>query len=512
MSHLHFVGIGGIGMSGLAAMCLDNGYTVTGSDRGADRPENQRIIQALRNQGINIFPQDGSYREQGTPDFLVYSTAIEADNPDFIAGTDIPRIHRSELLWKTIQELDFECSIAVTGSCGKSTVTAYLAETLTNLGADPTSLIGALAKRFYAREYAGNYRKGGKKYFVFEADESDKSLLTYHPDYAIILNIGCDHYSPAELARIFGEFLNSTKRGAVVEREVYEQVKPYLKVNIPIRIIDAKPQKDSLYAVETYRISTHTDAIYNRCGQRERLAPAGDRPASDALGANNLLSIYGMHSEQFRLESHIPMATFSGNRSLTLPQPGFHMAMNALVADTLLEWLGFPMEATLRALETFSGVWRRNDFAGVTTSGALVYDDYAHNPEKIVSCFRAMREISNGDIYAVFQPHGYHPFGFMRDQLYLEIEPELRRGDRFILLPPYYAGGTTSFKPTAEEVLLDWQSRSNHPERFMSFPNRELLTDFLLLKSQPGDVIAIMGARDNSLNDYAISLTESHHQ
>ena len=507
MTHLHFIGIGGIGMSGLAAMCADSGYTVTGSDRGAERPENRRIIDALELQGIRIYPQDGSYIRDGRPDLLVYSTAIEEDNADFAAGAGIGRIHRSQLLERVIRESGFECSIAVTGSCGKSTVTAYLAEALTSLGADPSCLDGALIKRFSGGRYAGNYRHGAGKYFVFEADESDKSLVNYSPDYAIILNLGCDHYEKDELVRVFGEFLAKVKKGAVLEREVYELVRPRLKPGFPVRVIDASPRPDSQFAIEEYRILTRTDAIYSQGGRRERLAPSGDRAVTDTIGATNLLSIYGMRSEGFRLESRLPVARFTGGRKLELPQPGFHMAMNALAIDALLEWIGFDPAETIEALERFDGVWRRNDYAGLTASGAAVYDDYAHNPEKIVSCFRAMREMGDGNIYAVFQPHGYAPFGFMRDQLYLEIEPELRNNDRFILLPPYYAGGTSSFKPKAEEVLADWQSRCRRPERFMYFPNRELLTDFLLLQSKPGDTIVIMGARDNSLSDYAASLT-----
>ena len=463
MTHLHFIGIGGIGMSGLAAMCADNGYLVTGSDRGADRPENRRIIDALKLQGIKIYPQDGSGIRASRPDFLVYSTAIEEDNPDFIAGEGIPRLHRSELLERVIREADFGCTVAVTGSCGKSTVTAYLAETLTNLGADPCCLDGALIKRFRGGRFAGNYRPGSGKYFVYEADESDKSLVRYSPDYAIILNMGTDHYDKAELARVFAEFLGHVRKGAVLERGVYEAVKERLPEKLGVRIIDAE-------------------------------------------GATNLLSIYGLRAEECRIESRTPLAEFTGGRRLALPQGGFHTAMNALAIDALLEMIGFDGEEVLDALERFDGVWRRNDFAGTTPSGALVYDDYAHNPEKILACLRAMRELTSGDLYAVFQPHGFKPFDFMRDELYRDLEGELRARDRFILLPPYYAGGTTSFKPTAEEVCREWRAASRRPERFMTFPDRETLTDFLLLSTRPGDLIVIMGARDNSLSDYAASL------
>lgn len=145
-------------------------------------------------------------------------------------------------------------------------MTAYLAEALTNLGADPSCLDGALIKRFTGGRYAGNYRHGAGKYFVFEADESDKSLVNYSPDYAIILNLGCDHYEKDELVRVFGEFLAKVKKGAVLEREVYELVRPRLKPGFPVRVIDASPRPDSQFAIEEYRILTRTDAIYSQGG------------------------------------------------------------------------------------------------------------------------------------------------------------------------------------------------------------------------------------------------------
>ena len=508
MNHLHFIGIGGIGMSGLAAMCRDHGIRVTGSDRDAGRPENARIIDALRNQKIDIYPQDGSYITAGHPDALVYSTAIEESNPDLIAGEGIPRLHRAELLERMIEKCGFAHSVAVTGSCGKSTVTAYLAEALTNLGADPYCLNGALSKRFHTGRFAGNYRPGEKDYFVFEADESDRSLLRYSPDYAIVLNLGTDHYDREELVRVFAKFLRQVKKGAVLERDVYEAVRHNLPAHLDIRVFDAKERRDSHYAVTDYRKVNRAEAIYTH-GRRAELAPSGDRAVDDLYGANNALSIYGIRSEDFRIESTEFLAEFTGGKRLVLPQPGFHTALNALAVYALLNMLGIaPDGELLEALERFDGVWRRNDCAGMTVKGAVVYDDYAHNPEKILSCLKAMREIAPGNLYAVFQPHGYKPFGFMRDQLFAYLDEFLTRKDRFILLEPFYAGGTSSFSPTAEEVATEWKSRSAASERFMVFPDRDTLADFLALKPEADDIIVIMGARDNSLSDYAKSLTE----
>lgn len=455
---LHFVGIGGIGMSALAAMALDLGHRVSGSDRGADRPENARIIGALKFSGITIYPQDGSFMQYETPDCLVYSTAIEEDNPDFAAAKGLPRMHRSELLEKLLGELPPDTvSIAVTGSCGKSTATAYAAEALLNLGADPGCLDGALVTRFSSEGQAGNYRSGGK-FFVFEADESDKSLLNYSADYAVILNLGTDHYSRSELVRVFGEFLRSIRKGAVLEQEVYREI-----------------------AAEKM-IPGHLDI---------RVFGDGDDCITDVLTG-------------YEVVGRRPRATFGNGTTVALPQPGRHMALNALAVGALLELIGFDRAEIPAALERFDGVWRRNDFAGKTPEGAAVYDDYAHNPEKIRANLRLMRELAGGGaVYAVFQPHGYGPFGFMEQTLFRYLESELRDNDRFILLEPYYAGGTSSFSPHAEEVCAKWRQNAAYPERYLCLPDRAEVKRFLRAQAGEGDIIAVMGARDNSLSDFA---------
>ena len=458
MKKLHFAGIGGIGMSGLAAMACCQGIEVTGSDRGADHPENQRIIGALKNQGIRIYPQDGSFIRDGKPDFIVYSTAIEEDNPDFLASGDIPRLHRSALLGMLTSASGQE-TIAVTGSCGKSTVTAYMAETLFNLGSDPSCLNGALSKRFKSDCFAGNDRQGQGRYLIFEADESDKSLLNYTADYALILNIGTDHYSKEELAEVFGKFLSNVRKGAVLSEEVFEAVKHLIPAGLAIGIFDAS------------------------CAEK-----------GDVL-------------EDYSVENRVPAAVFSGGRRLVLPQVGRHMALNALAIFSMLRMLGFEEGDSLRALERFDGIFRRTDLAGKTAQGAWVYDDYAHNPEKIVSCLETMRQLGSGRVLAVFQPHGYGPLGFMQEALFGFMEKTLRPGDIFVMMEPYYAGGTTSFKPSAQTVIGNWKSRACHPEQYMTFENREHLSAYLLSQARNEDVIVVMGARDNSLNDYAHALT-----
>ncbi len=455
---LHFIGIGGIGMSALAQFCRALGCAVSGSDRGADRPENARILAPLAAQGIAIYPQDGSFIKAGAPDFIVWSSAIEEGNADFIAAGSIARLHRAKALEFAIQAASARCTIAVTGSCGKSSVTAYLTEALLNAGADPSMLNGALSKRFRALELAGNFRPGNGDFLVYEADESDKSLTAFAPDYAIILNMGTDHYGKEELAEVFALFLRNVRRGAVLERGVYEALKPLLPPDLPVVIFESGEGAQGEYALRRY------------C-----------------------------------LKDRVPVAEFSNGEWIALPQPGRHTALNALA---IRAWFGMAKKPfTPSLLERFDGIWRRNDFAGRTPSGAMVYDDYAHNPEKIAAAIRAAQEQVPGRVFAVFQPHGYGPLGFMRPALGATIGGVLRPGDEFLFLPPYYAGGSSSFSPTSEEVAHDCRSRSVC--YIAAFGDREALRRRLLRSAGADDMILIMGARDNSLSDYAAGFVSS---
>ena len=447
---IHFIGIGGIGMSALAQLFAAHGCEVSGSDRGAEQSENQAIIGPLLAQNIKIFPQDGSFVENVTPDCLVYSTAIEDDNPDFLAAPDILRVHRAEALAAAIALNREQISIAVTGSCGKTTVTAWLAEALYNLGADPACLDGGLINTFRAPACAGNYRDGKGKYFVFEADESDKSLLSYSADYVLILNMGTDHYSKEELTEVFSSFAASAGKGVILEQQVYLLIKDCLPENL--RVIVFGPE------VHSYEIT--------------------DGKAKAKIGDSEII----------------------------LPVPGRHNAFNAAAVLVTLAELDYGRETALAAVENFNGVRRRFDHAGRTAAGAAVYDDYAHNPEKITSCINAAQEIAAGKVFAVFQPHGFGPFGFMREALFEALEKTLRPEDKFIFLPPFYAGGTSSFKPSSEEVTVAY--RQNGTKKYFCYPSRAELTKHLDAEAGKGDIILIMGARDNSLADYARSLAE----
>jgi len=469
---IHFVGIGGIGMSGLAQMFVDLGCTVTGSDRALGRPENERIFTALRKYGAKLYPQDGSvYADGRTPDAIVYSTAIEEDNPDFkCAPAGTRRLHRSEMLALGIGALQGRFTIAVTGTCGKTTVSAWLADAIDRLGGDPGALSGGYVKRFRENGAAGNYRRGFGPDFVIEADESDKSLLNYTPDTALILNIGTDHYSRKELADVFLTFALSARSCIVMELSAFREIGP-----------ERFPAGKMI------------------------LLFSGDRNAPISFAGRRVVRL-----NSYRVADGSAWCSFNGLPEIRLPMPGRHNAVNALAVHTVLTARGYDAMDALKAVSEFSGVARRFDRAGIMGNGALVIDDYAHNLEKLASCIGAAQELAqNGRVVTVFQPHGFAPLRFMREPLAKALPSILRPADEFIFLPVYYAGGTASFSPTSAEAAETCRKAPGiHADAVKVFDDRLECERYLKKAVKRGDVVIIAGARDESLSIWAKSMTK----
>ena len=465
MKSWHIVGICGIGMSALAQFARSMDIAVSGSDRALDKSENAALKAMLQAQGIELYKQDGSRFAPGcTPvDAVVYSSAIEESNPDFAASQGIERIHRATALKGLILDRcsGNKVSVAVAGTCGKTSTTAIISEALYNASADPECINGGMIKAFMQDIYPGNYHPG-KGAIVFEADESDKSLLEFHPDYALVLNIGTDHYPKAELAEMFATFVNQCRIGAVLEREVFELIGSRLNPELAIKVFSGKAD-DSNWYVSDYK-------------------------SSDGKS----------------------FAAFNNGTFEELPAPGRHTALNIAAAAALLELMQYdPADALKFALNTH-GVARRFDCKGQTLSGAKVYDDYAHNPEKLATVFKAAREVtgSGGKVLMLFQPHGYGPFKFMAEELGRVFNTVLQPGDKVYLAEPFYAGGTSSFSPHAKDVLQMW--KSSYPAINVElFEDRKELKNLLLDQAGANDVILIAGARDNTLAEFASELAST---
>ena len=470
---LHFIGAGGIGMSGLAQMYRDLGCEVSGSDRALEHPENARIFAALRAAGVKLYPQDGSAYAGGyAPDAIVYSTAIEDNNPDFrSAPPGTRRLHRSEALSLAIGALRGRFTIAVTGTCGKTTVSAWLADAIDRLNGDPGVLSGGYVKRFRDEGLAGNYRKGFGRDFVLEADESDKSLLNYVPDAALILNIGTDHYSREELAAVFRQFAVSARSVVVMELAAFREIGP-----------------------ETFPSG-------------KMIVLFSDDPAAPVSCAGRPV----LHLDSYRVADGAAWCSFCGLPEIRLPLPGRHNALNALAVHTVLTTRGYDPADALRAVSEFGGVVRRFDRVGAMANGAQVIDDYAHNVEKLASCIRAAQELApEGRVTTVFQPHGFAPLRFMREALANALPGLLRDGDEFIFLPVYYAGGTAAFTPTSEDAAETCRAAlGTRADAVKTFGARDACAAHLAETLKTGDVAVVAGARDESLSIWAKSLTKT---
>ena len=447
---LHLIGIGGIGMSALAQFLVSLGYQVSGSDRDLSTPAQVKLFNKLKSQGIKIFLQDGSGVQEFQPTAIIYSSAIEESNPDFAAATGIPRFHRSMAMAISVNRSGMK-QIAVAGSCGKTSVTGWLSSALQALGENPVMINGGYTGEFISESQPGNF-KAGEAIIVYEADESDGSLVNFRPDCALLLNLGVDHYEKEKLDELFREFLGNSQL-AVVSNQLQ-----YLVPEDKKHFSFTENIKDKNFADYTVSKSESTpEGIHFSCGDVE------------------------IKTQQF----------------------GNHSAANALAVFSTLVNIGYKPQAVAAALSSFEGVDRRFDFRGLR-GNKRIYDDYAHNVQKIAACIETAQGLADQSVIAVFQPHGYGPLGFMRDALKEELQKVLTSRDQFVFLPVFYAGGSTSFKPDSAEVTRDYKQAGLS---VIHLSEREELADYLDQQIAPATVV-ILGARDPSLADWSSSLTE----
>ncbi len=442
---LFLVGLGGIGMSGLAQLLRQEGYAVAGSDRQLDGPGRDELVADLRSQGIAFYPQDGSGVLATQPAAIIASAAVEEGNPDFVAAPDTPRLGRAQALAAALARRGTRL-ITVAGSCGKTTVTGWLASALRALGHRVEMVCGGYALASIAPGIPGNYDSDPDPEFsVVEVDESDKSLVEFSSDLGVLLNVGRDHYEHDELVRVFGCYLDRCRSGVVLAADLA-----------------------TLFA-------GHGPA------SRQSFGPVGEKAdiGVDSYAASPAGITFDL----------------AGIGSCQSGQLGYHSALNAAAVAAALRQLGTATERIPPALAAFVGIAQR--FQRMDEGNDLpVYNDYAHNPEKIRAALRTAQEAAGGPVLAAFQPHGFRPFGFMRDELREVLAETLRPGDRLVLLPVYYAGGTSSFRPSATEVAADYAS--------VGLPVHAVATRDELLE-QAADLAAdtrlvlVMGARDPSL-------------
>jgi UDP-N-acetylmuramate--alanine ligase len=384
---LHFIGIGGAGMSGLALVCARLGATVSGSDRA-----DSSYMERLRRAGLEpAIGHDAANLPEGAE--VVVSTAIDGENPELVLARErgTEPIHRGALLAELCAEKRL---IAIAGTHGKTTTTAMVAWVLRKLGADPAFFVGGEVPALGPDGEAVNASWGEGEWVVAEADESDASFLRLRPEIAVVTNVEMDHHarwgSLSELHQAFESFLAPAK-GRVLPAQGVEWMRSEDAV---------KADDDAAAKAEDDAAKAEDDAVAK---------------ARDAAGV--------------RFDLAAP-----GPADLRLSVPGEHNLRNARAALGALALAGFDLDAAAAAFASFPGVRRRLELKG--SRGALhIYDDYAHHPTEVKAALSALRELEPSRLLAVFQPHLYSRTKALAE----EFGAALTLADEVIVLDVYPA-------------------------------------------------------------------------
>ena len=442
-----FCGIGGSGMLPLALIAKARGAQVAGSDRSRDQGRSLDKFAWIEAQGIALYPQDGSGVAQGQ--IFVASAAVEDSVADAAraATLALTRMTRADL-----NAAFFNAAtrgIGIGGTSGKSTVTAMTAWLLDRTGLSPTVMNGAVMRNF--ADAANPYTSaliGGEANYISEVDESDGSIALYRPDIAVVTNISLDHKSLAELHQLFGDFA-ARARTAIVN---------------------------------------------------------ADDPESAALAATNGISFGFSSTAAVRASDYAPLpdgCTFTLNvdgtaHPVRLRMPGRHNVANALAALAVARALGLPVADAAAALADFTGIARRYEVIG-SVNGITVIDDFAHNPDKVAATLAAAAELP-GRALIFFQPHGYGPLKQMGTQLAASFTAGLRAGDRLWVCDPVYFGGTVDRSVGSEDFVAKVGAQAAY------LPTRAACGAAMLAEARAGDRIFVLGARDDTLTEFAHSL------
>ncbi|MDC0886992.1 Mur ligase family protein [Altererythrobacter sp.] len=451
-----FCGIGGSGMQPLAAILKGRGAEVAGSDRSFDQGRSTEKFAALERQGFALFPQDGSGITR-PEQVLVASAAVEDTVPEMVRAKELglPRLTRADL-----NAALFNSSargVAVAGTSGKSTVTGMLGWILHHAGQDPTIMNGAVMKNFVSedRPFASAV-VGGPDLYVSEVDESDGSIVQYRPQVGVLLNVSLDHKSMDELRQLFGDFIAASNH-AVINAD-----------NAEAMALADKAKDLITFGIDNTE-ATITAAVNS-------IAAGPTRQAGMVVDRRD-----------------------GSRHSLVLNLPGKHNLSNALGAIAGAAAADVSVADAIAALAEFKGLARRFDIVGTSPSGVTVIDDFGHNPEKCAATLRTLKAHS-GRVLAFFQPHGYGPLRQMGAELAETFATQLGHEDVTLLCDPVYFGGTVD-RSAGSERIVDLIAKAGG--KALHINTREGCGDFLVANAKPGDRIVIMGARDDTLSNFA---------
>ena len=438
--HVHFIGIGGISMSGLAEILLEEGFTISGSDA-----KQSALTDSLAKKGATIYIGQKASNLSIRPALVVYTAAIREDNEEFKAAVDagIPMLSRAELLGQIMD--NYEKSIAVAGTHGKTTTTSMISQILLVAKADPTISVGGILESI-----GGNIRVGGSEVFITEACEYTNSFLHFHPKYSIITSVEAEHLDffkdIDDIRRSFHEFAGNTSHDGV------------LIINGQIEALDQITNNLSC-SVTTYGLCENDDFYAKNITYNDH-----------ACGTYTL-----MHKTE-------DLGTVS------LSVPGKHNVSNSLAAIALCLNLGLPLDVIKKGLLQFGGTKRRFEYKG-TKNGITVIDDYAHHPTEVAATLTAARNYPHGRIICVFQPHTYS-----RTKAFLsDFARVLSMADIVVLADIYAAREKNTIGISSKDLLAELQKNGQESYYFPSFDEIET---FLSEKCINNDLLITMGAGD----------------
>jgi UDP-N-acetylmuramate--alanine ligase len=458
--HYFFCGIGGSGMLPLAMILKGRREEVEGSDRSLDQGRTPEKFDFLRSQGIKLYPQDGSGMTSPRQ-ILVTSTAVEATIPDVKAAQDLGAKHmtRAQLLAELFNSAT--TSIGVAGTSGKSTTTGMIGWILHCAGKEPTIMNGAILKNFATSDAPfASAVAGDPSLFVSEVDESDGSIANYTPTIAVLNNIAFDHKPLDELRQLFRDYIGKAKT-AILNLDNEETAT--LATTVP---------KDKLV---TYALAN---------------------PQAD-LRADNITPAPG------GISFDVIEPASSSRAAIDLKMPGEHNVANGLAALAAARACGIELAEAAKALSTFTGIKRRLELVG-QANNITVIDDFAHNPDKIAATLATLHAFP-GRLLIMFQPHGFGPLRLMKDQFIECFVGGLKDQDVLIMPEPVYYGGTVERTVSSGDIASGIVEKGRQA---LAFEDREACGKEILTLAKPGDRLIIMGARDDTLSEFAEELLD----
>lgn len=438
---IHCIGIGGIGLSGIAEILLSRGYEVSGSDmRESD------ITEKLIGDGANIFLGHRAKNVEGA-DLVVYTVAVGDDNPELARARElgIPTVTRAQALGALMDEYDR--SIAISGTHGKTTTTAMISLILMNAGKKPTVSVGGNLD-----EIGGNFHVGEKDFFVTEACEYRDSFLELKPNVEIILNIDSDHldyFKDVEhIARSFDRFARLVPETGTV---IAYDANPFVR-----NVIEGLPN------VITFGFS-----------------PGSDYSASNIHFDNDGMPRFDVVCRGERLSR------------IELIIPGEHNILNALASFACCHMMGIDVATIEETLSQYKGIHRRFDILGRTSSGIRIIDDYAHHPTEIKATLAALKNMKHKQLWCLFQPHTYTRTLALLD----DFSESFRNADKVVLAEIYAAREKNIYKISSKTLMNKIREYDPDADVYY-FKSFEDIAQFVYNNAEEGDLVVTMGAGD----------------